>query len=363
MSHPRLFSVALLLAVVTPTAFAQVAPVETAPAAVAPVEAVPEPTAPVSVAPVQNPNLAFSAFPNPDLNALDGGQILQARGGLIDFQRGVTSQALYLIHAPIATVQQKLLSWNPARHPELDMFLHLSLPPQPVVTDFSGLNTLPDVRSVDNLVTQLVQLDATNPGLQLNPAEAAAIVAERAQVPDKRVFVVSSLSQVLAGRVNNFLAGGSPDDIYVSGGVTIRPLDEIRSLVRSDSRIYREFHPVLALTPVLKGHGIPVNLYYECFDVEGTTAVGTGAIFQLAQGPSVLSANLEFYDSSGIYASAELEQLWPVMVNGHPGTLVWRADQISTANVAYLHGTERLASGMLMLQDVKSAIQAFRSEF
>jgi len=36
---------------------------------------------------------------------------------------------------------------------------------------------------------------------------------------------------------------------------------------------------------------------------------------------------------------------------------------VSTVNVAYLHGTERLASGMLMLQDVKQAVDAFRSEF
>ena len=44
-------------------------------------------------------------------------------------------------------------------------------------------------------------------------------------------------------------------------------------------------------------------------------------------------------------------------------TLVWRDDLVSTSNVAYLHGTERLASGMIMLQDVKEAIDAFRTEF
>ncbi len=50
-------------------------------------------------------------------------------------------------------------------------------------------------------------------------------------------------------------------------------------------------------------------------------------------------------------------------VNGKSQTLVWREDMVSTSNVAYLHGTERLASGMIMLQDVKEAIDAFRSEF
>ena len=58
-----------------------------------------------------------------------------------------------------------------------------------------------------------------------------------------------------------------------------------------------------------------------------------------------------------------MEKLWPVTLGGKNGTLVWRTDMVSTANVAYLHGTERLASGMLMLQDVKQAVDAFRSEF
>jgi len=42
---------------------------------------------------------------------------------------------------------------------------------------------------------------------------------------------------------------------------------------------------------------------------------------------------------------------------------VWREDLVSTSNVAYLHGMERLASTMLMLQDVKQGIDAFRAEF
>ena len=36
---------------------------------------------------------------------------------------------------------------------------------------------------------------------------------------------------------------------------------------------------------------------------------------------------------------------------------------VSAPNIAYLHGTERLASGMIMLQDVKQDIDAFKSEF
>jgi hypothetical protein len=81
-----------------------------------------------------------------------------------------------------------------------------------------------------------------------------------------------------------------------------------------------------------------------------------------ANGP-VLVADIEYYLNSGIYVSIELEQLSRVTVNGQEATVVWRDDLVSTSNVAYLHGTERLASGMIMLQDVKQAVDAFRSEF
>jgi hypothetical protein len=89
---------------------------------------------------------------------------------------------------------------------------------------------------------------------------------------------------------------------------------------------------------------------------------GTAAPMAPAHGP-VLVADIEYYLNSGIYVSIELEQLSPVTVNGQEATVVWRDDLVSTANVAYLHGTERLASGMIMLQDVKQAVDAFRSEF
>jgi len=55
--------------------------------------------------------------------------------------------------------------------------------------------------------------------------------------------------------------------------------------------------------------------------------------------------------------------MWPVTVNGKTETLVWRDDLVSAPNIAYLHGTERLASGMIMLQETKQGVEAFRAEF
>src|SRR5271166_1843429 len=66
-----------------------------------------------------NADLAFTAFQNVDVNAMAGGTILQARGGLLAFQRGITSQSLFIIDASPGAVQDKLIHWNPASHSEL----------------------------------------------------------------------------------------------------------------------------------------------------------------------------------------------------------------------------------------------------
>ena len=321
-------------------------------------------------------DLAFTAFPNADLNAMAGGKVMQARGGLIEFQRGLTSQALFLVPQPLAAVQAKLVTWNPAAHSELQVWLHQNLPAHPTVADFGGLAQLPDNSSVKNLVSATEKFDPANPALQVDKNEAQLIASLRTPGIDPHALFTSAWSQILAGRIDRFLGAKLAGENYVVSGGDIQPLNEIKSLLRSDSKVYQRYHPLLVNTPVYSSaKAAPVDLYYECFDIEGGAVLGTGAVFEsqtnggsaapaaLPPGAPVLYADIEYFLNNGIYVSLEIEQLSPVNVNGREETLVWRDDLVSTSNVAYLHGTERLASGMIMLQDVKQAIDAFRSEF
>jgi hypothetical protein len=308
-------------------------------------------------------NLAFTAFPNADLNTLADGQVLQARGGLIDFQRGVTAQSLYFIAAPPSVVSQKLMTWSPASHHELDVWLHKALPPHPTLNDFAALADLPDNKSVNNMISATYNYTPGSDSLQLNKSEQPIVAALHGQSQSKGQ-IVSLWSQILNGRINDYLSGSLANTNYTSSSDLILPLAEARSLLRSDPKVYREFQPMLSGTPVFNQHRTaPSQLYYECFDIEDTACFGTGAVYEASSPATIQHADVEYFVSSGIYASVELEQLWPATIGGRAGTLVWRADMVSTANVAYLHGTERLASGMLMLQDVKQAVDAFRSEF
>jgi hypothetical protein len=315
-----------------------------------------------------NADLAFSAFSNVDLNALAGGQVLQARGGLLEFSRGITAQALYVIDAEPAAVAKKLVTWDPATHKELDVWIHHHLPLKPTTADFSDLASLPDNSSANYLVSATTKLDPNNPALQVSREETQLIASTAAQQSDPKALFVQSWSQILTGRIDHFLSGRAAADDYVVSGGNINSLSDIKALLHSDQKVYGEYQRLLNQTPVRSGSGSatlipPTDLYYDCFDVEGYGALGTGAIYQASIGNSIQSADIEYYVNSGVYTTIELEQMWPVTLNGKTETLVWRADLVSTSNVAYLHGMERLASTMLMLQDVKQGIDAFRAEF
>jgi hypothetical protein len=317
-----------------------------------------------------NSDLAFSAFSNVDVNALAGGTVLQARGGMLSFQRGITTQSLYMIDALPADVASKLVHWNPASHAELKVWLHKSgLPAQPTAADFSALGSLPDNSSVQFQLDSTAKLDPGNPSLQVSKEEAQLIAANAAQEKDPKALFTTTWSQILAGRINGFLSGQGSSEVDVASDGDVHPLSDIKSLLHADIKVYGDYQRLLNQTAVKAlagGSGAklaPADIYYECFDVEGSAAVGTGAVYQAASGSSIQSADIEYYVNSGIYAEIELEQLWPITVNGKTETLVWRDDLVSAPNIAYLHGTERLASGMIMLQETKQGIEAFRSEF
>jgi hypothetical protein len=315
-----------------------------------------------------NSDLAFTAFQNVDVNALADGTVLQARGGLLSFARGITSQSLFIIKAAPADVAKKLTTWNPVDHPELQVWAHLFLPAKPTPADFSALASLPDNKSVKFQLDSTANLDPNHPALQVSKEEAQFIAATAAQEKDPKALFVKVWGQILSSRIADMFSGRGASDYDIGSDGTIHPLSEVKSLLHSDARIYGEYQKLLNQTPFKALGGmparlLPASLYSDVFDVEGSAAMGTGAIFQAPYGNSIQSLDVEYYTNSGVYVTIEMEQMWPITVGGQAETLVWRDDLVSAPNIAYLHGTERLASGMIMLQETKQGVESFRAEF
>jgi hypothetical protein len=316
-----------------------------------------------------NSDLAFSAFQNVDVNALADGQVLQARGGLLTFPRGITSQSLFVIKgAAPADVAKKLTTWNPTDHPELQVWAHLFLPAKPTAADFAALANLPDNKSVNFQIDSTANFDPSHPSLQVGKEEAQFIATTAAQEKDPKALFVKVWSQILTGRINDMFSGRGASDYDIGSDGTIHPVSEVKSLLHSDIKVYGQYQRLVNQTPFKAlgggaGKMAPVNLYADVFDVEGSAAMGTGAIYQAPYGNSIQSLDVEYYTNYGVYVTIEMEEMWPVTAGGQAATLVWRDDLVSAPNIAYLHGTERLASGMIMLQETKQGVDSFRAEF
>jgi len=219
------------------------------------------------------------------------------------------------------------------------------------------------------------QIDATArfaPGstsLQVSKEEGQLITNTAAQEKDPKALYAKVWSQILLGRINSFLSGHAGSDSDIASGGDIHPMSDAKSLLHADPKIYGQYQKLLNQTPMKALAGVaatkmaPTNLYFDVFDVEGSTAVGTGAIYQVPNGNAIQSVDTEYYNNYGVYVTIEMEEMWPITVDGKTETLVWRDDLVSAPNIAYLHGTERMASGMIMLQETKDGVIAFRDEF
>jgi hypothetical protein len=317
-----------------------------------------------------NADLAFTAFHDVDVNAMSGGAVVQARGPIMTFPRGITSQSLFIIDAAPADVAHKLVTWNPQTHSDLKVWLHKSLPPQPTAADFSDLANLPDNSSVKFQIDSTAGFNPSSPSFQVSKEEGQLIATTAAQEKDAKALYAKVWSQILLGRINDFLGGRGGSSVDAASGGDVHPMSDVKSLLHSDIKIYGQYQRLLNQTPfkALAGNTSatripPTNLYCDLFDVQGSAALGTGAIYQAANGPALQSLDVEYFTNYGVYCTIELEQMWPINVNGKPETLVWRDDLVSAPNVAYLHGTERLASSMIMLQETKGGVDAFKAEF
>jgi hypothetical protein len=317
-----------------------------------------------------NSDLAFTAFQNVDVNALASGNVLQARGGLMTFQRGISSQSLYIIDAAPTDVAKKLLTWNPSTHADLKVWLHKSLPPQPTIADFADFTNLPDNKSVNFQIDSTASLDPAKPELQVSKEEAQLIATAAQQEKNSRALYAKVWPQIILGRINDFLSGRAANDVDIADdGSTIHPISDVKSLLHSDIKVYGQYQRLLNQTPFKSLAGSagpkipPTNMYCDLFDVEGSAALGTGAIYQGPNGNSIQSVDTEYYTNYGVYVTIEMEEMWPIQVGGKNETLVWRDDLVSAPNIAVLHGVDRLGASMIMLQETMEGVKAFRDEF
>jgi len=307
---------------------------------------------------------SFSEFRDVDLSKLASGKILTSHGSPMHFQRGMAVQACYVVHLPFQKAIALHKQWNPTDHPELKVYLHHDLPAKPALADFRDIASAPSNGSVKALVSETEKLPDPKAVLQLNAEEAKQFSKDggssKGAVPAN---VASFWSNVLSQRAANFAAGGaSKEPAYNLTGDTVHPAQEFAKLLEEQPKIKGEFKPILGETGLTDGAKGSPSLYYELFDVEGQAAFTLGASYSKAEGETWQGVDAQYYSSGGYYVLATLYQLWPVKIGAEEATLVWRGDVLSSAELAELHGVERMGSTGAFMKEVQKTITLLQKD-
>lgn len=278
---------------------------------------------------------SFSVFDKVDLVQLRKNDAKPVRSGSSGSPRYLSVQTVYVAPLPPAELLAKMRSWNPTRHPELKIYLHVDS-----AINFSRLQNLPDNSAVRYLVNATSQRSAD---LQLSVAEMKLLPGEN---------FASTWTKILTGRAQTGISGQPP---YDNATPPVRPGEELSGLLSAQEKIRRQFS---GLVP-----GGKSEMYWELLSVDeqGVFTLGTHSS-RTGPGGTIQTANTLYYASGGYYAGMTLHQLWPVQVEGRASTLVWRGDMISSASVGSLHGIERIAAESTMIKDVSRVVSFFRRD-
>ena len=139
----------------------------------------------------------------------------------------------------------------------------------------------------------------------------------------------------------------------------MRPSDEVARLLKDVPKLRNQFAALIESNPLTGGRAVPAqSIYWEMFDADGQGAMNLGALYTRANGDTWQAIDGQFYATGGYYTFITFYQMWPVKVSGRDCTLIWRTDLISSAELASLHGVERMGSSTAMMRETKKSIDS-----
>jgi hypothetical protein len=271
--------------------------------------------------------------------------------------RYLSVQSCYLMPGEPARQIEAMHRWDPTRQRDLKVFVHGDLPSSPSPGSFAKLKTAPNNASVSAFINATEKL---GPELQISKDEAKKFNGGAGGGGNMSEAVVAFWSELLSNRAKLFASGGTAAQPSYDHASNVRPNDELKSLLKQQGKIQKQFGDFLNSTGIGRGAGsLPAEPYWELLDVDDRGVVTLGASY-FRKGESAQTADVLYYASGGYYVALTLHQMWPVTVEGKPSTLVWRGDMISSAALESLHGVERLASEGAMVKDISRSVATFR---
>jgi len=308
---------------------------------------------------------SFSDFQKIDLGRVLNGEILSERGSLMNFPNGISAQTCYAMALPADLAARRLQEWDPSPHAELKAFTFHPLHTPCKPSDFQALDFHSSQGPVRWLLEKTAATTAAKSELNLTRDEAQQLTGcmQNRADPQKASECWTTL---LLARASTFqqkgLAGTMP---YEVAGESVSPADQLRKMLLEQIGISHEFLPILKGIGMLGKDDAPSLApfyYWTMFDADYHGTISLGAVYLLAVGDHFQLVDLEYYVNANYYTSATLYEVWPVQAQGKAMSLVWRGDFFAAPTLRFTKGTERIAYGALMLQDIKKEIHCMQED-
>ncbi|MGA2604885.1 MAG: hypothetical protein ABSG14_11715 [Verrucomicrobiia bacterium] len=307
----------------------------------------------------------FSDFQQIDLSRVLNGEVLSERGSLMDFPNGICAQTCYAMALPADQAAKHLQLWDPSPYPELKVFAFHAVHIPCELDDFQSLDFHNSQSPVRWLLSKTAATTPTRSDLNLTRDEAKQLSECMAQQSDG-ARVTHCWAKLLLARATTFQQKGLTGTLpYEVAGESVSPADQLRAMLREQLSISHEFLPVLKGIGLLGKDTTPSLTpfyYWTMFDADYHGTISLGAVYLLAVGDHYQVIDLEYYVNANYYTSATLYEVWPVQNHGQPAALVWRGDFFAAPTLRFTKGTDRIAYGVLMLQDIKKEIHCMQEE-
>jgi hypothetical protein len=307
----------------------------------------------------------FSDFQQIDVARLLSGDILSERGSLMNFPNGISAQTCFAVPLSAEDAAKRLQVWDPSPHTELKVYAFHALHIPCELADFRPLNFNNGQKPVRWLVDKMVASTPEKSELNLTRDEARELAGCVPKWADPQK-VSGCWARLLLSRASAFQQRGLTGVLpYEVGGESVSPSEQVRTMLREQLAISHEFLPILKKIGLAGNTAVPsLTPFYSwsLFDADHHGTMSLGAMYLLAVGDHFQLVDLEYYVSGNYYTSATLYEVWPVQAGGKSGALVWRGDFFAAPMLRFTKGTERIAYGVLMLQDIKKEIHCIENE-
>jgi hypothetical protein len=309
---------------------------------------------------------SFSAFRQIDVNRLLSGDILVERGSLMSFPNGISGQTCFAVPLPAEETAKRLQVWDPSPHSELKVYAFRSLRAPCELTDFQQLDFRSSQYPVRWLLDKTFTSTAARSELNLTRDEAKGFTscAQKRADPQK---VAGCWANLLFDRATGFQQKGMAGvPAYEATGESIAPVVQLRTMLFEQPDVVHEFSPILKKIGLLEKEAVPSSLtpfyYWTFFDADHHGTLSLGAMYLLPVNDHCQLADVGYYVSGTYYTSITLYEIWPISGATKSGSLVWRGDYFAAPTLAFTKGTERIAYGALMLQDIKKESRCFQDD-